>query len=94
MARKSPLKTYIKATHKGELSDTGLCVQFGARQILLVSPTQEDVEELEDEGKNPHWWGYDTPIGGRGYSDHDRYFKLTELRQTILLLMAAMEGEL
>lgn len=96
MAKKKYLHLYKEWMEKGEISDMGLCNCFGSPfrgkyQPLfeLMRPTTENLLDIIDEGKDEVLWGADKPR----FSPGD--FKgFTPLRQTIVLFMAAINGEL
>ena len=73
------------------MPDVGLCSAAKYNTLdenifSLVKPTVYDLHMLEKEGKNATWWGSD-----KGAAD---YYSFTTLRQTIVLLMAAINNEL
>ena len=68
----------------------GLCfftgVSIDENLLELFTPTSEDLEWLEWEGNNLGYWGSEHPGSAAGI--------LTPLRETIVMFMAAMNGEL
>lgn len=69
----------------------GLCREFewlGAKDpfLKLVKPTYKDKMRLKKEGVSCNYWGSET--------DSARYGAFTPLRQTLVLLMAALNNEL
>lgn len=91
-------KTYFT---KQRLPDYGLCTcaksllfHLDKDKLDLFRPTEQDIYELRNEGFSSIWWGYGIPYGSKKYSYQDRYDLFTPLRQTIVLFLAAMNGEL
>ena len=79
---------------KGEMDDVGLCgsIPDGYFSILeMFKPTTEAFEILFDDNESINFWG-----SGLTHADSldDRRHKYTPLRQNIVLLICAMEGEL
>jgi len=90
---KKYLKLYKQWMTSGEMTSGGLCDIFGVYDELfnLVKPDEYDKQQLELEDL-PRWlWGYGLPK--TGYLN-DQFYTFTPLRQNIVLLMAAMNGEL
>jgi hypothetical protein len=100
--KKKPYK-YLKFYHEsieagnmvlvegGKYRTSGLCDAFDFKSDLypefkLLIPTDYDFIQLGKEGKSIYTWASD--------SDHDLYNEFTPLRQTIVLFLAAMNGEL
>ncbi len=86
---------------KGEMQTDGLCsaANFDIidRRILeLFTPTEEDMEQLVEERQMPFGSNPDYSYWASGLTiDHPRRVKgFTELRQTIILFMAAINNEL
>lgn len=78
---------------KGEMPNPGLCgfIQHQSSNMKeifeLVTPTSDDLDKLEHRGnKSAKFWGSE--------SESMEAFKLTPLRETILLLCAAINNEL
>ena len=87
---KKYLDFYQKYAKKGVLPTNGLCASFRDDELFrLIDP---------DEGERISYWGYDGIIrdGLETVSPpyHDEHYGFTSLRQTVVLLMAAMNGEL
>jgi len=76
----SGLCDYFKDLHNGNECD---------ELFELMKPTEEDFEELKREGKSCYTWASELPFGIKG-----EFYTFTPLRQNIVLLMAAMNGEL
>jgi hypothetical protein len=79
---------------KGEMEGAGLCCSMPNeyRYILeLFKPTKEEYILLIDNGNSMSFWA-----SGLNYNADfdDIAFKYTPLRQNIVLLICAMEGEL
>ena len=70
------------------LCHEALCGRIDPKTLELFEPTDEDKKWLIWEGKSVGYWGIDGPY------DYMTYDKFTPLRQTIVLFMAAMNGEL
>ncbi len=77
----------------------GLCNQINpysgnqldrSKIFKTVSPTQKDFSELWDKGESVFFWA----AGGEVIDDKELRMGYTPLRQTIILLMAALKGEL
>lgn len=84
------LDSYYKWMETEEMPDDGLCNCFISNESLeLFKPNQEQVNRLRDEELSELYWG-----SGLHYNHPDRYSRFTELRQTIVLFMAAMNNEL
>lgn len=69
----------------------GLCSmarrdQISKELLTLFIPTEEDKKELREEGYSAVYWG--------GGDDGSLPYIFTTLRQTIVLFMAAINGEL
>lgn len=65
---------------------SGLCDAFKFDEnFLLMEPTSYDLHQIELEGLNTFAWASDD-------SDY-LWYKFTPLRQNIVLLMAAMNGQ-
>lgn len=66
---------------------SGLCDAFGDDDLFkLMYPNDQDFYELEKQGLNTFCWA----SGSSDYCFHE----FTTIRQNIVLLMAAMNGEL
>ena len=91
MKKKPYLVKYEKWMREGELPDNGLCnsIDFLSQEkkiFRLFVPTEKDLLELEAEGKSGIYWGSDGILNSE--------YVLTPLRQTIVLLCAAVNDEL
>lgn len=97
MKKKKYLAIYYKWINAGKMmgvecryhpeKTSGLCDAFRDDELFeLINPTDQDVYELEKEGLNTFCWA-------SGSSDCC-FHEFTPLRQNIVLLMAAMNGEL
>jgi hypothetical protein len=82
---------------------SGLCDRFDyirtretERKIFrMVSPTVYDIDDLEKEGYSVNTWASGVPCRREdGDYQYDTYYKFTPLRQTIVLLCAAINDEL
>lgn len=66
---------------------SGLCDKFSDDEIFeLFRPTENDKDKLALEGKSIYFWA--------SGESRDCPYKYTELRQTIILFMAAVDNEL
>lgn len=97
--KKTPhLDYYKRCMISGKLNDhnsifdcSGLCEAADNKLIMkkylnIVEPTIENIRDLRGEGKSSTYWGSDSYL----YKTEE----FTELRQTIILLMAALNNEL
>jgi hypothetical protein len=77
----------------GEIPGEGLCSCFSENtKIELFSPTNDDYATLMREGEATTFWGFG---GSWRYSNsYDRRKLYTPMRQTVVLLMAAINNEL
>lgn len=84
---KKYLPLYKKWMKTGELPVSGLCSAFhGDRLFNLIDP---------ENGQMDTYWGYDgLQTQHTWINDQDLACKFTPFRQTIVLLMAAMNNEL
>lgn len=81
------LKYYLDYANRLMMPDPGLCSAFkGEPEFDLVKPNRDDKLRLDTESKCAVWWGSDQI--GTGLND------FTPLRQTLVLLMAALNNEL
>lgn len=86
------LKFHFECMETGRMKITGLCKAFRNDEFFkLIDP---------DNGDNNSYWGFDgernpdeMEIATEVECDNRRY-KYTELRQTVVLFMAAMNNEL
>lgn len=95
---KKLLQLYEECMVTGELPEIGLCDSVECmgvqRKLKLISPTVGDLDQLIIEGKSIGFWGYEVPYNSGRYSTDGRSYVFTPLRQTLLLLMAALNDEL
>ena len=99
---KRHLGFYNTFMRDGKLPCNGLCGCADAAYVdnvllLLLSPTDEDMEDLRLEGKYTGYWGSDYYINP-GLITTSEYAGLatdfTPLRQNVVLFMAAINNEL
>ena len=88
---------YLPLVDFGKL--TGLCgcadrKQISKKKLALFEPTIADDSELCRGNFSTGWWGYDVKYSDTRFNIKDRESKFTPLRQTIILFIAAMNGEL
>lgn len=91
MKKKKYLPLYEKWMKSGKLPEDGLCNLF----------VNDPLFELIDPGWCGYWGydGFDSYYGDPYYDDHcgsmnEVWYDFTPLRQNIVLLMAALNGEL
>lgn len=92
MKKKKYLEFYEQCmNNSGMMSAPGLCDALGAFNpvLQLFEPTDENRTELQRKDLSTWYWG-----SGMRYDNPNRAGTFTPLRQTIVLFMAAMEGEL
>ena len=96
MKSKKHLSLYKNSMISGRLPKecTGFCecAQEGlidTETFLLFVPDHFEEAELREEGLSTSYWA-----SGKGFYDWDRVCTFTPLRQTITLLMAAINNEL
>lgn len=86
------LDLYKECEELGKLPTRGLCVcmnGFEMNSILeLLMPTKQELSEIEREGHEYVYWASGLPVDHR-----DEVYGFTPLRQTIILLCAALIGE-
>ncbi len=90
MAKKKYLDLYFAWMDIGRLPDCGLCYSL---DIIRGTPKDEFFRLIKPHGntKVSAYWAY----GEESFGNHfDIIHKFTPLRQNIVLLMAAMAGEL
>jgi hypothetical protein len=88
------LTLYSRWSSTGLLPDIGLCnsVPYELKDVLNdFGPTKEEIEELASEGLSKGCWGSGLPLI-EDNADR-RFYEFTPLRQTIILLCAALNGE-
>lgn len=88
------LDFYMACTKDGILPEWGLCTcarrgLISERLLNIMTPSEADMRQLQKERKGTGFWG-----SGLGQDNFNRINKFTPLRQTIVLFMAAMAGEL
>lgn len=87
------LQFYMDCMTKGCMDDFGLCNALKSKDTLdLFLPTDDDIKTLKEEGLSVLYWGSGLSLDNK--YDHQRYWVLTPLRQTIVLFMAAINNEL
>lgn len=85
------LAFYMECSRRRKMKYTGLCHAFKDHMEMdypefeLIKPTDEERARLWPEF-NPTWWGSGT--------EWQELHKFTPLRQTLVLLMAALNNEL
>lgn len=82
------LSLYIAWMEKGRLPSNGLCHYFQDDELFnLIDP---------EKGSMETYWAYDDDdhVQDTDWSEMNRWFSFNPLRQTIVLLMAAMNNEL
>lgn len=86
------IELYKKWMKSGELPDSGLCnsIQIKYEKLfLLFIPSRNECLALSKEGFDITYWASGLP------ADHkDEQIAFTPLRQTIVLLICAMAGEI
>ncbi len=71
---------------------SGLCDEFGGNSVFeLFKPSKKELKEM---GYNALSIEYDTCFWASGDITNRRPYEYTELRETIVLFCAAIEGEL
>ena len=89
------LDFYEKCMESGELlPEAGLCQckPFkGSKEFRRIKATGEEQQKLQDMGLTSGYWGSGLPYYT---NNHEVTYSFTPLRQTIVLLCAAMAGEL
>lgn len=85
------LPFYMECSKKRRMPVAGLCHLFEIKprsypEFRLISPNGKERDDIAADGKNRTWWGSD--------SYYAEVEKFTTLRQTIVLLMAALNNEL
>ena len=81
------LDLYKRWVEDGYMLCPGLCTAFGGDTIFgVMCPTSADILELKYEGCTTMYWGSD--------DWSNKIYEFTELRQTIVLFMAALNDEL
>jgi len=77
----------------GILPDEGLCSclnpEYDNKLFDLIKPTFENEIQLNADNLSVAYWG-----SGLYWDDPRKLYAFTELRQTIVLFLAAMNGEL
>lgn len=86
------LEFYEQCMESGFMEDIGLCNALPHalnNQVFdMVKPTLTDFCELDGKGLSSLFWA-----SGLNSFDPNRYTLFTPLRQTLVLLMAAIAGE-
>lgn len=85
------LNFYYTNLKRGHLLHDGLCNcdNINKNKLMLFEPTCNDYTELDIENKSSAYWG-----AGVNYESPHKAYGFTDLRQTIVLFMAAMNNEL
>lgn len=85
------LQFYINCVTEVVMPNAGLCScrELDQNLLSLFEPSIYELARLRETGFNYVWWA-----SGSKYSSRNRVFKFRPLRQTIVLLMAAMNNEL
>lgn len=86
------LQFYMDCMKNGSIPDFGLCNSLKSGLLDLFIPTKENESMLRREGVSVLFWGAGMPSDNR--YDYERWYSFTPLRQTIVLFMAAISGEL
>lgn len=95
MTEKKPgkyMQFYKDCIINKRLKDFGLCSSLGGDLLELFKPTEEDEDELANEGLSILYWA--SGVSSNYKYDNKRWFEFTPLRQTIVLFMAALNDEL
>ena len=89
MKKKKILEMYYDFMENGIPGDNGLCQHFedDYQDWSLIIPSDEEEQELSKLGLDAVWWGNDT-------GTWVNRSVMTPLRENIVLLMAAINGEL
>lgn len=97
------LKFYIDCMNEKGMPQAGLCSCadhgfINERILLLFTPPYEALERLQEEKlimtcEMSTFWGAGTKVNN-GYNINEREYGFTPLRQTIVLFMACLNGEL
>lgn len=88
------LKFYKKCMETGELPSEGLCSCLPEEAIDLIAPSGEEEDTLHTEGKPWLYWGYGKTWKTAGRTSDLVPRTFTPLRQTLVLLLAAINNEL
>lgn len=89
---KKYLPLYEKWMETGRIPNNGLCNSIGSRKLSVFRPSRK-YSEARGYFHDYWYWGYDGKANYNLRLDY-KWHKFTPLRQTIVLLMAAMAGEL
>jgi len=87
---------YYKEWMETDLPKAGLCNSlpsnlYKSKAFNLVKPTVKDLAKLGEKGYSSLFWGSDINLYSPFYQ---RYSRFNELRQTLILLAAAINDEL
>lgn len=83
---------FYKKYYGRNLPYAGLCSCFeNDLAIEVFEPTDDDDQELIRDGYSTTWWGAGIKTEDRDY--YEVRYGFTELRQTIVLFMAAMKED-
>jgi hypothetical protein len=99
MAKRRKFLKFFKEYFGYDLPDNGLCfskwhMRLHSEQLQLFDlmiPSGGDSDDLDKEGLDSAYWGSGLPVT---YRKWERMYSFTPLRQTIVLLLAAMNDEL
>lgn len=85
------LEFYKLAIATKRMGHPGLCSakranNWKSKEFEIIMPTRENLRDLQDMGLDLGYWGGDSRFGG--------VWRFTHLRQNLVLLLAAMAGQL
>lgn len=98
MKKKPPyyLKMYKEWLKEDHLPGLGLCGSLGSpfedALIKLFEPTDRDFSEIIRYGGDTTFWGFGSST--KEFTTFEILYTFTPLRQTIVLFLAAINGEL
>ena len=79
---------------KGGLCQAAECFLIDGELLDLFQPSIDEVSKLENLHMAAGFWGSEMTIEEVFKNPDDCYYAFTPLRQTVVLFMAAMNGEL
>lgn len=93
------LDLYNEWMKTSRISHEGLCNSLPAKLRMmkgwkLILPSDEERFQLKEEGKSQLFWGYEECWMSINFTRDKKYYEFTPLRQTIILLCAALNNEL
>jgi hypothetical protein len=91
---KKLIEHYQEWAEEGRLPSPGLCSSIDEnyeKTLGLFEPTKKDIKELKKSGYTFNFWGYNGSFYDRSFL---KYYGLTPLRETIILLICAMHDEI